>query len=141
MSLLLSCRGVRYYIIIHFWIVANKCNDPICYTDLPTMRSFCRETAESSIMGWPDQSEIACYWPGKMYTTVVRLRMLYRADTWATTILQEARRLEVNEVRMLMWICGVTRRDEIRNEHIGGTKRVAQRSKKITEKRLKLYGI
>ena len=32
------------------------------------------------------------------------------------------------------------RSDKIRNEHIRGTTRVAQASKKITEKRLKLYG-
>ena len=52
---------------------------------------------------------------------------------------QEAR-LEVNEMRMPRWMCGVTRRDEIRDEHIGGTTRVVQASKKITEKRLKWYG-
>ena len=33
-----------------------------------------------------------------------------------------------------------TRRDKIRNEHIRGTTRVVQASKKITEKRLKWYG-
>ena len=32
------------------------------------------------------------------------------------------------------------RRDKIRNEHIRGTTRVVQVSKKITEKRLKWYG-
>ena len=36
-------------------------------------------------------------------------------------------------------MCGVTRRDNIRNEHIRGTTRVVQASKKITEKRLKWY--
>ena len=49
-------------------------------------------------------------------------------------------RLEINEMRMLRWMCGVTRRDKIRNEHIRGTTRVVQASKKITEKRLKWYG-
>ena len=34
----------------------------------------------------------------------------------------------------------MTRRDKIRNEHIRGTTRVVQASKKITEKRLKWYG-
>ena len=71
---------------------------------------------------------------GKVYKTVVRPALLYGAETWATTRGQEAR-LEVNEMRMLRWMCGVTRRDKIRNEHIRGTRRVVQASKKITEKR------
>ena len=41
---------------------------------------------------------------------------------------------------MLRWMCSVTRRGKIRNEHIRGTTRVVQASKKITEKRLKWYG-
>ena len=76
---------------------------------------------------------------GKVYKTVVRPALLYGAETWATTRGQEAR-LEANEMRMLRWMCGVTRRDKIRNDHIRGTTRVVQASKKITEKRLKWYG-
>ena len=78
---------------------------------------------------------------GKVYKTVVRPALLYGAETWATTRGQEPR-LEVNEMRMLRWMCGVTWRDmpKIRNEHIRGTTRVVQASKKITEKRLKCYG-
>ena len=73
---------------------------------------------------------------GKVYKTVVMPALLYGADTWATTRGQEAR-LEVNEMWMQRWMCGVTRRDKIRNEHIRGTTRVVQACKKITEKRLK----
>ena len=58
----------------------------------------------------------------------------YGAETWATTREQEAR-LEVNETRMLRWMYEVTRKDKIRNEHIRGTTRVVQASKKIAEKR------
>ena len=78
---------------------------------------------------------------GKVYKPVVRPALLYGAETWATTRGQEAR-LEVNEMRMLRWMCCVTRRDNIRNEHIRGTTRVVQlqASKKIREKRLKWYG-
>ena len=64
--------------------------------------------------------------------------MLYEAETWATTERQEAR-IEINEMRMLRWMCGATRKDKIRNEHIRGTTKVAQASKKITERRLKWY--
>ena len=76
---------------------------------------------------------------GKVYKTVVRPALLYGAETWATTRGQEAR-LEVKEVRMLRWMCGVTRRDHIQNEHIRRTTRVVQASRKITEQRLKWYG-
>ena len=45
---------------------------------------------------------------GTVYKTVVRPALLYGAETWATTRGQEAR-IEVNEMRMLRWVCGVTR--------------------------------
>ena len=67
---------------------------------------------------------------GKVYKTVVRPALVYGAETWATTRGQEAR-LEVNEMRMLRCMCGVTRMDNIRNEHIRGTTRVVQASKKM----------
>ena len=47
--------------------------------------------------------------------------------------------IHLNEMRMLRWMCGVTRKDKIRNEHIRGPTRVAQASKKITERRLNWY--
>ncbi len=74
-----------------------------------------------------------------VWKTVVRQALLYRAETGATTRGQDAR-LEVNEMSILRWVCGVTRMDKIRNEHIRGTTRVVQTSKEITEKRLKWYG-
>ena len=43
-------------------------------------------------------------------------------------------------MRMLRWMCGVTRKDKIRNVHIRGTTKVVQASRKITERRLKWYG-
>ena len=76
---------------------------------------------------------------GKVYRTVVRPAMLYGAETWATIKSQESR-IELNEMRMLRWMCGVTRKDKIRNEHIRGTTKIVQASRKIMEKRLKWYG-
>ena len=76
---------------------------------------------------------------GKVYKTVISPAMLYDAETWAITRGQETR-LEVNEMRMLGWMCGVTRRDKILNEHIRGTTRVAQASTNVRENRLMWYG-
>ena len=76
---------------------------------------------------------------GKVYTTVIRPAMLYGAETWATTKRQE-KRIEVTEMRMIRWMCGVTRKGKFRNEHIRGTTRVAQASKTITERILIWYG-
>ena len=53
---------------------------------------------------------------------------------------KQEKRIEVNEMRMLRWMCGVTCKYHIRNEHITGTTRVMQVSKKITERRLNWYG-
>ena len=47
----------------------------------------------------------------------------YCADTWTTTKIQE-RRLEVNEIRMLMWMCGVTKKNKTRNENVSGSMKV-----------------
>ena len=45
-------------------------------------------------------------------------------ETMATTKGQE-KRLEVNEMRMLRWMCGVTKKDKIRNEHVRGSVKVS----------------
>ena len=96
-------------------------------------------------MNWKKCSGVLCdkrmpvKLKGKVYRTVVRPAMLYGAETWATTKRQESR-IEVNEMRMLRWMCGVTRKYNIRNEHIRGTTKVVQASRKIMERRLKWYG-
>ena len=76
---------------------------------------------------------------GKVYRTVVRPALMYRAETWALKKAQE-KKLEVAEMRMLRWMCGVTRLDKIRNERIRGTTKVGEITKKIQERRLKWYG-
>ena len=43
-------------------------------------------------------------------------------------------------MRMLCWMYGVTKKDDIRKEHERGSVKVAPVTKKITEKRLKWYG-
>ena len=76
---------------------------------------------------------------GMIYKSVVRPAMLYGSETWPMKKVQE-KRLEVAEMRMLRWICGVTRKDKIRNEKIRGTTKVVEISKKMQERRLQWYG-
>ena len=76
---------------------------------------------------------------GKVYKTVVRPAMTYGAETWPIKKTQE-KKMDVAEMRMLRWMCGVTRRDRIRNDLIRGTTKVTEVSKKLQERRLQWYG-
>ena len=77
---------------------------------------------------------------GKVYNfkIVVRLAMVYGAETWAMKKAQE-KKLDVAEMRMLRWMSGVTKLDRIRNERIRGTMKVGEMSKKVQESRLGMY--
>ena len=90
---------------------------------------------------WKKCSGLLCdrRMPVKLKGKVIRPAMPYVAETWATRKRQE-QLIEVTEMRMLRWMCGVTRKDKIRNEHTRGTTRVALASKKLTERRLNWYG-
>ena len=45
-------------------------------------------------------------------------------------------KMEVAEMKMLRWMCGVTRLDKIRNEKIRGSTKVGDISKKVQERRM-----
>ena len=74
-----------------------------------------------------------------VYGTVVRLALVWGMETWA---LRKARenKLEVTEIKMLRWMCGVTKVGEMGNERIRGTTKVGEIAKKVEERRLKWYG-
>ena len=44
--------------------------------------------------------------------------MVYDEDAWAPTKLQKGGRLDGNDTRILKWMCGVTKKDEIRNGRV-----------------------
>ena len=73
-----------------------------------------------------------------LYKTVVRPAIVYayRAGTWVVTKVQE-KKLDVVEVRVLRWRCGVTKLDRIWNERIIVTTKVGDISKKMLESMLK----
>ena len=62
---------------------------------------------------------------------------MYGAETWALKKAQE-KKVEVAEMRMLRWMCGVTKLDKIRNERIRGTTKVGEIKKKSTGKKVEV---
>ena len=62
---------------------------------------------------------------GKVYKTIVRQAMVYGAETWAVKKAHE-KKMEVAEMKMSRWMCGVTRLDKIRNEKIRGSTKVEE---------------
>ena len=52
----------------------------------------------------------------------------------------DEKRLHVAEMRILRWMCGVTRMDKVRNEFIRGSLKVAPVIEKVKENRLSWYG-
>ena len=77
---------------------------------------------------------------GKVYKTGQTLSVVWCRNLGDNKGTRSPTRSSLNEMRMLRWLCGVTRRDKIRNEDIRGITRVAQASTYITEKRLECYG-
>ena len=90
---------------------------------------------------WKDVSGVLCdkkisaRVKGKVCKTVVRPAMMYGAETWPINKAQ-GQKLDVAEMRVLRWMCGITRMDKIRNERIRGTTEVAVISKTAKERRL-----
>ena len=62
---------------------------------------------------------------------------MYGAETWALKKALE-NKLEVAEMRMLRWMCGVTTLDKIRNERIRGTTKVGGNHKESTGKKVEV---
>ena len=77
------------------------------------------------------------------HTMKIWERVIDRRLREETTIGEEKfgfKKLEVAEMRMLRWMCGVMKLDKIRNERIRGTTKVGEITKKVQERRLKWYG-
>ena len=107
------------------------------------MRKSPTACTESGCENWKRVSGVLCdrkmnvkiNWT--VYRTVIIPALMYGAETWALKKAQE-NKLEVAEMRMLRWMCGVTKLDKIRNERIRlrGTTKVGEITKKVQERRL-----
>ncbi|KAM3308849.1 hypothetical protein P3S67_010593 [Capsicum chacoense] len=75
----------------------------------------------------------------KLYRVAVRPAMLYGAECWPVKN-SHIQKLKVAEIRMLRWICGLTRGDRVRNETIREKVGVASVEDKMGEVRLRWFG-
>ena len=70
---------------------------------------------------------------GKVHKALVRPAMMYGAETWAIKKTQE-KKLDVAEMKMLRWMCGVTRRDKIKER--GNWRHLKSQKYQITYKKV-----
>ena len=76
---------------------------------------------------------------GKVYKKGVYPAMMYGSETWGIKKAQE-KKITIVAMRMLHWMCGVTKKDKVRNELTRGAVKVAHISLKMQGRRLKWYG-
>nr|XP_032517807.1 uncharacterized protein LOC116770439 [Danaus plexippus plexippus] len=76
---------------------------------------------------------------GVIYKSIIRLILLYGSECFPA-LSRHTQELHVTEMKMLRWICGVTRADRIRNTSIRGSLGVRAVADKLQESRM-VYGI
>ncbi|KAM3202650.1 hypothetical protein P3L10_030274 [Capsicum annuum] len=76
---------------------------------------------------------------GKFYRVVVRPAMLYGAECWPVKN-SHIQKIKVAEMRMLRWMCGLTRGDRVPNETIREKVSVTLVECKMREARLRWFG-
>jgi hypothetical protein len=74
----------------------------------------------------------------KFYRTAIRPAMVYGAEYWPTKR-RHVQQLSVAEICLLRWICGHTRRDQVRNDDKHLRLGVAPVEKKLVQHRLRWF--
>ena len=88
-----------------------------------TLDSEINHRVQSGWVNWRNASGVLCdkkisaRVKGKVYKSLVRPAMMYGSEAWPIKKVHEKKQ-DVAEMRMLRWMCGVTRHDRIRNERI-----------------------
>uniref|UniRef100_A0A914WJ69 Reverse transcriptase domain-containing protein n=1 Tax=Plectus sambesii TaxID=2011161 RepID=A0A914WJ69_9BILA len=92
----------------------------------------------SGWLKWRATSGVLCdprmprWLKGKVYRSVVRPALLYGCECWATTKKDE-QRMKTTEMRMLCWMCGLTRLDRVQNEVVRRMVGMAEITDKMQE--------
>ncbi|XP_049886259.1 uncharacterized protein LOC126380707 [Pectinophora gossypiella] len=76
---------------------------------------------------------------GLVYKSMIRPVLTFGSETWAVTQ-RQVQTIQVAEMKILRWMCGVTMLDKIRNEYVRGSLGVRDISEKLQESRLRWFG-
>ena len=102
--------------------------DKLCYLgDMLSQEGGCEHAILKRIQtGWLKFRELSGLLIGKgiclrskgiIYTTCIRPAMLYGSETWPTKI-EDIRKMQRSEMRMLRWMTGVSLSERISNEWV-----------------------
>ncbi|KAJ0179997.1 hypothetical protein K1T71_004588 [Dendrolimus kikuchii] len=73
---------------------------------------------------------------GQVYKSIIRPVLLYGSEAWPV-LERHKQELRVTEMNMLRWMCGVTRKDRVRNSRIRGSLHVQNLN--ILQHKFRLY--
>ena len=76
---------------------------------------------------------------GKFYRVAIRPTLLYGTECWPVKKIHE-QKMEVEEMKMLRWMCGNTIMDKIKNQGFREKLGVVQLSAKMRENMFKWFG-
>ncbi|KAF3654566.1 putative pre-mRNA-processing factor 6-like [Capsicum annuum] len=93
----------------------------------------------TSLTTWLCDKKVPPKLKGKFYRAVVRPAMLYGAECWPVKN-SHIQKMRVAEMRMLRWMCGLTRGDRVRNENIREKVGVTPVECKMREALLRWFG-
>ena len=125
-------------------------NNKLCYLgDMQSLEGGCEHAILKRIQtGWLKFRELSGLLIGKgmsvkskgiIYTTCIRPAMLYGSETWPTKI-EDIRKMQRNEMRMLRWIAGVSLSERKSNECVRSMLVIDDVTEVMQQNRLRWFG-
>ena len=103
--------GVKFGNVKSFCYLGDMLNGDGGADSATVARVRCAWKKFRELGGMLTRKEISLKLKGKLYTTCVRSTMIYGSETWAMN-LEQQRRLERAEMRMVRWMCGVSLKEK-----------------------------
>ena len=103
-------NGVKFRDVKAFCYLGDMLNGEGGADSASVTRVRCAWNKFRELGGMLTRKEMSLKLKGKLYATCVRSAMIYGSETWTMNVEQQ-RRLERAEMRMVRWMCGVSLRE------------------------------